>query len=197
MPEQITLYKTKFSPFMYRHIEIDLNNKTAWYGAKVNTAGEVAYGGPQVPSDKPSPIRKDCRVPHHRGLIADLYPDAMLRPADPVLRAKAQFFIDAVSTKFLLAYIAAFLRRGLLAHGTFAVGDMYTTADTAIAPFFALMELLLKKVLVAYEEGKGRKAAEYLHSGPRFAWLLTFRITFDEELIKQSYAIRYTRHSHK
>ncbi len=41
--------------------------------------------------------------------IADLYPESNLLPKDPVLRAKARFFIDAFSTKvspFYMGFVA-------------------------------------------------------------------------------------------
>ena len=72
----------------------------------------IAYGGPPVPPDQPSP--ESAKIAESLVLldfVADLFPDSHLLPKDPVQRARARFFIDTVSTKFVPAWI------GLLARG--------------------------------------------------------------------------------
>ncbi|KAJ6454160.1 glutathione S-transferase [Mycena sanguinolenta] len=233
MPEQITLYTAKICPFAHRvelalaeakvghsRFEIDLANKPEWYAPQVNPASKVpaiAYGGPQVSPDQPSP--ESTKIAESLVLVefvADLFPDSTILPKDPVLRAKARFFIDAVSTKFLPAYMGPVARgqsfepffaalldlQALLpTDKTFAVSDEYTIADIAITPFLARMEVWLKNDIGAYKEGEGKKAAEFFFEGDRFARLVryfnaikardSFKATFDGELIKQKYAARF------
>ncbi|KAJ6599759.1 glutathione S-transferase [Mycena vulgaris] len=234
MPEQITLYTAKICPFAHRvelalaeakagfnRFEIDLGNKPEWYAPKVNPASKVpaiAYGGPQVSPDLPSP--ESIKIAESLVLvefIADLYPNSAILPKDPVQRAKARFFIDVVSTKFLPAYMGplargqsfdAFwdaldaLQRLLPADKTFAVGDEFTAADISITPFLARMEVWLKNDIGAFKEGEGKKAAEYFFSGGRFARFVkyyeaikareSFKETFDGEFIKEKYSARFT-----
>ncbi|KAJ7107330.1 hypothetical protein C8R44DRAFT_843061 [Mycena epipterygia] len=232
MPEQITLYTSKLCPFAHRvelalaeakvdynRFEVDLRNKPQWYAPKVNPASKVpaiAYGGPQVSPDLPSPdsikIAESLILVE---LVADLYPEATILPKDPVLRAKARFFIDTVSTRFVPAYIGP-LRAGqsfeplwdalqvlqalLPEDKPYALGDEFTAADMAIAPFLARLEFLLKNDIGAYKEGEGKNAAKILFS-QRFNRLLkyfegikareSFRATFDEEYNKEIYAVQY------
>ena len=88
---------------------IDLQNKPAWYAPKVNSASKVpaiAYGGPKVPPDQPSP--ESIKITESLVLlefVADLYPNAHLLPADPVQRARVRFFVEAVSTKLVPAWM--------------------------------------------------------------------------------------------
>ncbi|KAJ7107400.1 glutathione S-transferase, partial [Mycena epipterygia] len=138
-------------------------------------------------------------------LFADLYPEATLLPKDPVLRAKARFFIDTASTKFFPAYMGP-LARGqsfeplwdaldilqdlLPVDKPYVLGDDYTAADIAITPFLARLEVALRNDIGAYKEGEGAKAAEYLFSGEGFKRLVkyyemikareSFKATFDE-----------------
>lgn len=139
--------------------------------------------------------------------VADLYPDSPLLPKDPVLRAKARFFIDVVSTKFVPAYVGS-LARGLPFEGVFAgieaiqsllppegqgkyaVGDDFTVADAAVTPFFARMEVSFGNDIGTYPEGEGKKAYELLQSDPKYARFRqyfsdlkardSFKKTFDE-----------------
>ncbi|KAJ7677208.1 glutathione S-transferase [Mycena rosella] len=233
MPEQITLYTAKICPFAHRvelalaesklgynRFEIDLSKKPEWYAPKVNPASKVpaiAYGGPQVPPDQPSPdSTKLAESLILVEFVADLAPAAALLPADPVQRAQARFFIDTVSTKFLPAYMGP-LARGesfepfwaaldslqalLPADKPFVVGDQYTAADIAITPFLARMEVSLKNDIGAYKAGEGTKAAEYFFESGRFARLVkyfdalkareSFKATFDADYIKEKYGARF------
>ncbi|KAJ7106229.1 glutathione S-transferase [Mycena epipterygia] len=233
MPEQITLYTAKICPFAHRvelalaeakvgynRFEIDLSNKPEWYAPKVNPASKVpaiAYGGPQVSPDLPSP--DSVKIAESLILVefvADLEPQSNILPKDPVQRAKVRFFIDAISTKFLPAYMGP-LARGqsfepfwdalqvlqdlLPADKTYAVGDEYTAADIAITPFLARLEVALKNDIGAYKEGEGKKAAEYFFAGERFKRFVkyfeaikareSFKATFDADYIKEKYSVRF------
>ncbi|KAF7300217.1 Serine carboxypeptidase [Mycena kentingensis (nom. inval.)] len=233
MTEQLTLYTAKICPFAQRvelalneakagfnRYEIDLSNKPAWYAPQVNPASKVpaiAYGGPQVSPDQPSP--DSAKLAESLILVefvADLYPDTNILPADPVQRAKARFFIDAVSTKFLPEYMGpvargtsfdpffdalAAIQNLLPKDKTFAIGDEFTAADIAIAPFLARMEIWMKNDIGAYKEGEGKKAAEYFFEGDRFKRLVeyfeaikareSFKMTFDADYIKTKYTARF------
>ncbi|KAI0777796.1 hypothetical protein BD413DRAFT_602079 [Trametes elegans] len=232
MPERIVLYTAKICPYAQRteialeeakapHVkyQIDLQNKPEWYAPKVNPASKVpaiAYGGPEVPPDQPSP--ESVKLAESLVLVefvADLFPESGLLPTDPVLRAKARFFIDGVSTKLVPAwqaysqgkgpledyYKAVEYLQGLLpAHG-FAVGQ-YSIADVAITPFLARARVALINDLGGYPEGEGPKVLEALSSGigrfARFGKYFTdllsresFKATFDEAYITERYKARF------
>lgn len=185
MQAEIALEEAKAQ---YTAYQIDLKNKPEWYAPKVNPASKVpaiAYGGPPVPPDQPSP--ESVKLAESLILVefvADLYPDSHLLPADPVQRARARFFIDAVSTKLLPAWggllhgtggpetIQAFVKaieaiQGLLPAQGFAVGE-YSIADVAITPFIARAHVMLENELGTYAPGEGKKVLETLQE-PRFA----------------------------
>ncbi|KZT07935.1 glutathione S-transferase C-terminal-like protein [Laetiporus sulphureus 93-53] len=230
MSQPLTLYTAKICPYAHRvelaleeanakysKYQIDLQNKPQWYAPKVNPASKVpaiAYGGPNVAADQPSP--DSTKLAESLVLvefIADLYPHAHLLPEDPVLRARARFFIDAVSTKLVPAW-NAFLRgngsaddylnavekiQALLAPEGFAVGP-YSIADVAVAPFLARAEVALKNDVGAYPEGQGPFVLQKL-AEPRFArfekyWAElqsrpNFKATFDEEYVTEAYKKRF------
>ncbi|KAI0674677.1 glutathione S-transferase [Trametes maxima] len=232
MPDRIVLYTAKICPFAQRteialheakapHIQyqIDLQNKPEWYAPKVNPASKVpaiAYGGPDVPADQPSP--ESVKLAESLILvefIADLFPESGLLPADPVQRAQARFFIDGVSTKLLPAwfqysqgkasaeeyYKAVEHLQALLPAQGFAVGA-YSIADVAITPFLARARVTLLNDLGGYPQGEGPKVLAELTSGNgRFARfgkyfddLLareSFKATFDEAYITERYKARY------
>ena len=147
----------------------------------------MTFGGPKVSPDQPSPdSQKIAESLVLLEFVTDLYPNSTLLPKDPVLRAKARFFIDAVSTKFLPAYIAVILRgepidellqaiealQDLLPtenKGRLAIGDDFTIADASVAPFLAPMEVALKNDYGAYAQGEGTKAYQLLQSDPKYA----------------------------
>ena len=166
----------------------------------------IAYGGPETAPDAPSP--QSTKLAESLILVefvADLFPSSNLLPADPVARAKARFFVDAIGTKFTPAWFAylqgkgtldalydavSFLQ-GLLPEGEgFAVGA-YSVADVAITPFLARARVALLHELGAYPEGEGKKVLETLTSGEgkfaRFGKYFndllareSFKATFDE-----------------
>ncbi|KIK53792.1 hypothetical protein GYMLUDRAFT_178432 [Collybiopsis luxurians FD-317 M1] len=227
LAEPLTLYTAKTCPFAHRvelalaesgakpnkdfiRYEIDLKNKPEWYQPKINPASKVpavAFGGPKVPGDQPSP--ESTKIAESLVLlefVADLYPDSALLPKDPVLRAQTRFFIDAFSTKFAPPYYAfqsgkasaesvltAFETiQNLLAPEGFAIGDgkHFTTADAAVVPFFARLEIALKNDYGSFPEGEGKSTWEKLQTEPRFErWRKywadvkardSFKATFDE-----------------
>ncbi|KAJ7484166.1 glutathione S-transferase [Mycena latifolia] len=213
MPEQITLYTAKMCPFAHRaelalaeakadysRFKIDLANKPEWYAPTVNPASKVpaiAYGGPHVSPDQPSPeSEKIAESLILVEFIADLFPESGLLPKDPVQRAQARFFID---TSFDACWAGLDALQALLpADKTYAIGDEYTAADIAVTPFLARMEVALKNDIGAYKPGEGIKAAEYFFSDARFARLVkyfetikareSFGATFDVGYIKEKYS---------
>ncbi|EJD08549.1 uncharacterized protein FOMMEDRAFT_16871 [Fomitiporia mediterranea MF3/22] len=228
MPEQITLYTGKACPAGQRveialveagaeftRYEIDLQDKPDWFTLKINPVGKIpaiSYGGPKVPPDQPSP--ESVKLAESLVLlefVADLFPESKLLPKDPVLRARARFFIDAVNTKFLDGFVAFIIKgenvdtlysgaetiQALLPDDKkFAVSDDFTNADAAIAPLFIRVIVVLKNDLGKAAPGEGKKAFEVFNS-PRFSKLMDYfkrieahesvKSTFDEEYNTKSF----------
>ncbi|KAJ3719593.1 glutathione S-transferase [Lentinula guzmanii] len=240
--EPLVLYTAKICPFAHRvelalaetglksnkdfeRYEIDLKNKPVWYQPKINPASKVpaiAYGGPKVTGDQPS--SESTKLAESLVLlefVADLFPNSHLLPKDPVLRAKARFFIDAFANKFAPAnfafqggkstngaegiFSAIEQLQDLMAPEGLAIGDGkdFTIADAAVVPFFARMEVSLKNDFGVYPEGEGKKAWETLQTDGRFArwrkyWETvkareSFKTTFDEDYLTKQYSTRWTR----
>ncbi|OJT08274.1 Glutathione S-transferase L1 [Trametes pubescens] len=230
MPERITLYTAKICPFAQRAeialaeakaeftpFQIDLSNKPEWYAPKVNPASKVpaiAYGGPEVPPDQPSP--ESVKLAESLVLVefvADLFPDSGILSADPVTRAQTRFFIEGVSSKLIPAWYAYFLRgasvddlyaaaeyvQSLLPAEGFAVGT-FSAADIAIAPFLARARVSLVNEIGKYPEGDGKKVWEALNTG-KFARLgkytedlfarESFKSTFDEDYVTKAFSARF------
>jgi glutathione S-transferase len=118
----------------------------------------VAYGGPTVDPEDPSPLStKIAESNVILEFLADLYPDSGLLPKDLLLRAKVRFFVD-VATKHVESPFYDFVigrgsyenvlkgigfLQGLLEEGRdFAVGDHYTIADACISPCLARIEII-------------------------------------------------------
>ncbi|KAJ7472930.1 hypothetical protein B0H11DRAFT_2037780 [Mycena galericulata] len=236
MSEQITFYYSRICPACHRvsialseakvnhtHFEIDVikrSNKPAWFTEKVNPVGQVpaiTFGGPQVPADLPSPdsvkLAESLVIVE---FIADLHPESSILPKDPVLRARIHYFVDAVSTRFLPAYIDAvilgkgfdalwtaleFLQSRLAEGKKYAVSDEFTAADIAIAPFFPRLEMCFKNDVGAFKAGEGPPAAEILFSSPRFARIAeyyqsikereSFKGIFDEAFERKHYEVLF------
>ncbi|KAH9029351.1 hypothetical protein EDB83DRAFT_2555108 [Lactarius deliciosus] len=169
---------------------IDLANKPEWYTPRVNPAGKVpalVYGSRKSDPENPSP--ESAKIAESLVIlefIADLYPGSGLLSKDPVERARVRFFIDAVSTKvappffaFILrgespdAFIAAVaeIQELLPPAAQFAVGDHFTIADAALAPFLGRWELLLRNDVGKFEEGTGQRVYEELFQSERFVRL--------------------------
>ncbi|EGN94108.1 hypothetical protein SERLA73DRAFT_188693, partial [Serpula lacrymans var. lacrymans S7.3] len=232
--KQITLYTAKVCPYAqrvelalaeakadFKSYQIDLQNKPEWYAPQVNPASKVpaiAYGGPNVSPDTPSP--DSIKIAESLVLlefIADLYPSAHLLPTDPVARAQTRFFIDAVSTKFAPAYVGFVVRgesyetvlkafeaiQSLLPNEEspkFAVAGQYTIADAAIAPFAARLRLSVENEIGVFAPGEGAKLIKELKT-PKYARFFnyveslfqrdSFKATFDEEYVKSVFLKRF------
>lgn len=115
--------------------------------------------------------------------VADLFPEANLLPKDPILRAKARFFVEVVSSKFVPAFQKVIIRGEgyddlltaaeaiqdiLPATGSYAVGDQYTIADIAITPFFARLKVASANEIGRYPVGQGSEFLKTL-SGEKYA----------------------------
>ncbi|RPD55575.1 glutathione S-transferase [Lentinus tigrinus ALCF2SS1-7] len=230
MPERITLYTAKICPFAqraeialaeakaeFKRYEIDLQNKPEWYAPKVNPASKVpaiAYGGPDVPPDQPSP--ESVKIAESLVLvefIADLFPSSGILPKDPVKRAQARFFIEGVSSKFIPAWFGFQMRnapaedvykaleylQSLLPESGFAVGE-FSAADIAIAPFLARARVSLLNEIGAFPEGEGKKVYAEI-TGSKFARFAkyqedlfnreSFKATFDEAYVTEAFRKRF------
>jgi len=194
-----TLYTNKVSPFghsvelalkeanaEFTRFEIDFSNKPEWFASTVNPTGKIpviAYGGPEVPADQPSP--ESTKIAESLVLlefVSDLYPSANLLPKDPVLRAKARFIINVVSTKFFPAFLSFYILgngpfenlvrafeeiQALLPATGFAVGE-WSIADAAFVPFVARLLSGLKVDLGGFPAGEGPRALKSIQESPKF-----------------------------
>ncbi|KAF8156590.1 hypothetical protein B0H34DRAFT_770010 [Crassisporium funariophilum] len=234
MAESITLYTAKICPWAhraelalkesklpYKRFEVDLANKPEWYAPKVNPASKVpaiAYGGPDVSPDTPSP--ESLKIAESGVLIeffADIAPTTSLLPSDPVARAQARFFIETVTSKFAGAFHGALhrgedpaeilpvielIQRLLPGEGGYAVGE-WSIADAAVTPFLARAEVVFKNDLGKYEEGRGREVwgrVEREEKYKRFRKYFedvkgrdSFKETFYPEVVKEVFTRRYAR----
>ncbi|KAI0784097.1 glutathione S-transferase C-terminal-like protein [Abortiporus biennis] len=232
MPETLTLYTASVCPYAQRvelalseakapftRFEVDLQNKPEWYAPKVNPASKVpaiAYGGPQVPPDQPSP--ESTKIAESLVLlefVADLYPDSGLLPKDPVLRAKARFFIDAVSNKFNPAFFKFVFRgegtldefvaaikeiQALLPAEGYAIGP-FSIADLALIPFWGRGLVAFENDLGGFAVGEGPKYLEAIKKNPELTRFLkyvddvtsrpSFKATFVPEVIKARFKERF------
>ncbi|KAG6899649.1 hypothetical protein C0993_008329 [Termitomyces sp. T159_Od127] len=144
----------------------------------------ITYGGPIVPPDNPSP--ESIKIAESLVIlefIADISKPGTLLPTDPVLRAKARFFIDTVSNTIGTTFVAVTLRgepmekvlasvekiQSLLPPEGYAVGPEFTIADAAVVPFFARLELILEEDIGAFDVGVGPKTLQILNTDPKFA----------------------------
>ncbi|KAG0696305.1 hypothetical protein DFH29DRAFT_1072147 [Suillus ampliporus] len=126
MPEQLTLYLLKLSPYgkkvelalveanaPYKAYRVDPFTKPEWFTSEVNPVGKfpaVTYGGPDVDPEDPSPL--SAKISESNVIlefVADLYPDSGLLPKDPIQRSDVCFFIK-VATKHIEGPFYGFLR---------------------------------------------------------------------------------------
>jgi len=201
MVAQITLYSAEHCPWAQRtrialaevgakftEYEIDLQNKPEWYAPKINPASKVptiAYGGPAVPADQPSP--ESVKIPESAitvEFIADLFPDSGVLPKDPVSRARVRYFVDTFVNKFIAPY-HGFAARGekledvlqgvetvqslLPDKGAFFLGDTFSAAEIDTAPFLGRFELVLKHNVGAFSEAEGAQVYNTLKTDPKYA----------------------------
>ena len=119
--------------------------------------------------------------------MADIYPSANLLPKDPVLRAKARFFIEKLNTVLVPAWDDFPQREGskepflavldvvqsLLPETGFVVGE-WSIADASIAPFIGRAEVALREDFGAWQEGEGPVAYKEVFEGERFGRLAQY-----------------------
>ena len=148
------------------------------------------YGSPRSDPENPSP--ESAKITESLVMLefaADLYPDSGLLPKDPIDRARVRFFIDAFSTKVFLPASKFFVSGGdeetqrtffaaiaelqeLLPHNPqFAVGDHFTIADAALAPFLGFWELCFRHDVGKFPVGTGPRVHQELFQTERFARL--------------------------
>ncbi|KIJ63102.1 hypothetical protein HYDPIDRAFT_113664 [Hydnomerulius pinastri MD-312] len=185
----------------------DVYSKPSWFVEGVNPiTGKIpalTYGGPDVPPEQPSPLStKLTESSVILEFIADVFPSSDLLPKDPVSRARVRFFADAVA-KHVETPAVQFLRglgtyeklleglevvQGLLPEeGKYAVGDTFTIADAAAAPFFARLELMVKTDVGGFEPGMGKKLGEALEA-EKFARFRKYRkALLERESMKKSF----------
>ena len=128
----------------------------------------VAYGGPDVPPDQPSP--ESAKIAESLVLVqffADLAPESDLLPQDALGKARVRFFLDAVSNKiqpslsrwaigsgsydaFFDALDAIQDQLPPIDKGKYIFGDEFTLADIAVAPFLG------RSLLIQLKNGFGR-----------------------------------------
>jgi len=229
MPEKITFYHDalKLSPWCYMvemalleagasytSCGLDIHNKPAWF-AKVNPlTGKVptmAYGGPNVPPEEPSPLSftlTESRVILE--FLADLFPNSGLLPpaSDPTARARVRFFIDVVTRnvekpllesghgggpeafdKMIegLEKVQALLppHPDAVKGGEYALGKDFTNADCVIAPLLAFCQLACKTGLGRFEPGAELKLKEALE-GEKLERLRRYQKTlWERESVKK------------
>ncbi|KAH6908863.1 hypothetical protein BKA70DRAFT_1279028 [Coprinopsis sp. MPI-PUGE-AT-0042] len=216
--EQITLYTAKICPWAhrtelalqesgldYQRYEIDLANKPEWYAPKVNPASKVpaiAYGGPKSSPEDPSP--ESVKLAESYVLlefIADI--SGKLLPSDPVLRAKARFFVESVTSIVGIKFYTIAMRgtedpstwlagievlQGLLPkEGGFAIGE-YSIADAAITPFLVRANTVFSNDIGVYGEGLGKKLYDTLQNDPKYArYRQYFKDITERESLKTTY----------
>ncbi|KAG1802599.1 hypothetical protein EV424DRAFT_1545085 [Suillus variegatus] len=234
MSEQLTLYLHPLSPYSqkaelalieanapYTGYQIDVFNKPEWFVSKVNPVGKVptvAYGGPSVNPDEPSPASSKITESNViLEFLADLYPNSGLLPKDPVSRSKVRFFLDA-NSKSVEEPLYAFLGgvgsyenvlkgieviQGLLEEDAdFAVGVHYTIADASISPHIARLRIITETDAGRFPAGMGLKLGEEL-KGPKFVKFTkyadrvlqraSFKQTFDQEGVATFFKTFYAR----
>ena len=161
MPPRLTRYP-RFAFYHLRRLNL------ARFTKNLCQVPAVAYGGPDVHPDQPSP--ESTKLAESLVLIqffADLAPESDLLPQDALGKAQVRFFLDTVSNK-----IQPGLGRYALGSGTYDAffealdtiqdqlppvekgkyifGDKFTLADIAVAPFLG------RSVLIQLKHGYGK-----------------------------------------
>ncbi|KAI0833602.1 thioredoxin-like protein [Trametes gibbosa] len=197
---QLTFYTAKYSPFAQRvHIALEeakaeytlwefevRGSKPEWY-KQVNPLAKIpalTIGGPVVPPDQPS--TESTKLYESIAIlefIADVYPEANLRPANPILRAKGRTFVEIYRNYVNEPFIDAFFRgksvenviqalerlQAALPPAGFAAGE-WSIADIAVAPFLTRMYLFMDRELGAYTREDWLKVRDSL-DGEKFSRL--------------------------
>lgn len=141
--------------------------------------------------------------------VADLYPEAGILPSDPVQRAKARFFIDAVNNKFANKYAAhvvngapaadlisgaEFIQSLLPTDKKYAVGDELSAADIAIIPFVLRGEIVfsLKDTENVWGTLKGEKFTRLFKYFDDLKAHPAVASTWDEKTVREAYTKRFS-----
>jgi len=146
----------------------------------------VAYGGPDIPPDQPSP--ESAKITESLVLIqffADLAPESDLLPQAPLGKARVRFFLDTVSNKiqpsvtrwaigsgsyeaFFEALDAIQDQLPPVEEGKYIFGDKFTLADIAVAPFLGRSLLIqLKNGIGKFDKEEAKRGWE-LFQGPKY-----------------------------
>jgi glutathione S-transferase len=142
----------------------------------------VAYGGPAVSPEKPSP--ESAKIAESSVLldfVADLRPD--LLPSDPVARAQARFVVNTISTKVIPAILdlnyrgnnssdallAAFEEFQALLPAEGFVAGKWSIADASLAPFVGRLDAITRHGLGKFAPEEGQKVQAELFQSPKFA----------------------------
>ena len=168
----------------------------------------IAYGGPDVPPDQPSP--ESTKLAESLVLLqffADLAPESNLLPQDPLDKAKIRFFLDTFSNKiqpplskwalgtstysaFFEALDAIQDQLPPVEQGKYLFGGNFTLADIAVAPFLGRLVLVqLKHGFGKFDKEEAKRGWE-LFQGPNYGRLRQYidditarpswQATFDE-----------------
>ncbi|KAL0070185.1 hypothetical protein AAF712_002675 [Marasmius tenuissimus] len=204
----------------YTSCQIDLQNKPVWFAPKINPASKVhdshhLSSPPEEPSDEAIRLAESLVLVE---FVADLFPESGILSSDPVERAQSRFFIEVFTTRFAPAHVGFFLRgepfegvvKGIEAlqallppeeKSKFAVGNRFSVADIAVAPFIARLQTALTNDLGLFEAGEGKKLWEKVQSDPRFERFRkyteailereSFKATYDPEYITKAYGQRF------
>ncbi|KAH9051690.1 hypothetical protein EDB87DRAFT_1836286 [Lactarius vividus] len=164
----------------------------------------VVYGSPKSDPRNPSP--ESARIAESLVLlefVTDLYPDSGLLP----MTSSSAPASGSLSTRYrprssrpssrsptmashrMLSSRRLPSSRSLLPPAAqFAIGDHFTIADAALAPFLCRWELLLCNDLGTFEEGTGPFVYKELFQSERFARLQTYYATISSrESFKNSF----------
>lgn len=159
---QIKLFSARACPFAHRTrlvlshkklpfelVEVDLQNKPAWFDAKLSGYGKV----PALEHDGQH-LWESAIVNEY---LDEVFPEPRLLPAEPVARARARIWIDYANTRFVSAFgkllrlpadgdeaaarrelteILGFIEKGLSAEGPYFLGAEPSLVDLAFYPWF-------------------------------------------------------------
>ncbi|HTU57620.1 MAG TPA: glutathione S-transferase family protein [Polyangiales bacterium] len=159
---QIKLFSARACPFAHRTrlvlshkklpfelVEVDLQNKPAWFDAKLS-----GYGKVPALEHNGQHLWESAVVNEY---LEEVFPEPRLLPVDAVERARARIWIDYANTRFVGAFgkllrlredgdeaaarrelteSLSFIERGLAADGPFFLGAEPSLVDLAFYPWF-------------------------------------------------------------
>ncbi|CAO3639706.1 unnamed protein product [Mucor hiemalis] len=152
----------------YEKVEIDLQNKPDWYAKEINPESKVPVLNVEGQNIAESLVLVEY--------IADRFPEANLLPKEAIKRANIRFAIEYFGSKInasVFKYVtnqkvegsratfesevnSALVRFDQLLNqqsstGPYFLGEQYSLADVALAPFVLRLKALLRAVLNNYE----------------------------------------------